>query len=119
MTATTTTTRTPAPAGTPAPRATGAEVETSLTIEGMTCASCVGRVTKALNRVEGVAAASVNLATETATVTHDPSLVPVTDLTAAVVRVGYTATPQPTRTPTATEHMTPGQSSHGADLDAR
>ena len=76
-----------------------ADVETSLSIGGMTCASCVGRVTKALNRVDGVVAASVNLATETATVTHDPSLAPVTDLTAAVVRVGYTATPKPTRAP--------------------
>ena len=114
MTATTTLT------GTPAPTATGAEVETSLTIEGMTCASCVGRVTKALNRVEGVAAASVNLATETATVTHDPSLVPVTDLTAAVVRVGYTATPKPTRTPEPTAEPTTAEaSSPGEDLDAR
>src|ERR1700754_2199829 len=75
------------------------DVETSFAIGGMTCASCVGRVTKALNRVDGVVVASVNLANETATVTHDPSLAPVTDLTAAVVRVGYTATPKPTRTP--------------------
>jgi Cu+-exporting ATPase len=82
MTATTT------PTGPAAPTATGTEVETRLMIGGMTCASCVGRVTKALNRVEGVVAASVNLATETATVTHDPSLTPVTDLTAAVARVG-------------------------------
>lgn len=77
---------------------TSGDVETSFAIGGMTCASCVGRVTKALNRVDGVVVASVNLATETATVTHDPSLAPVTDLTAAVVRVGYTATPKPTRT---------------------
>ncbi|SFC93703.1 Cu+-exporting ATPase [Nocardioides terrae] len=114
MTATTT------PTVTTAPTATGAEVEveTTLTIEGMTCASCVGRVTKALNRVEGVAAASVNLATETATVTHDPALAPVTDLTAAVVRVGYTATPKPTRTSDATE-PTATEISPVDDLDAR
>jgi len=74
-------------------------VETSFSIGGMTCASCVGRVTKALNRVDGVVVASVNLATETATVTHDPSVAPVTDLTAAVVQAGYTATPKPTRAP--------------------
>jgi Cu+-exporting ATPase len=113
MTATTT------PTGAPAVEATGAEVETTLTIGGMTCASCVGRVTKALNRVEGVAAASVNLATETATVTHDPSLVPVTDLTAAVDRVGYSATPKPTRTPDATEPTVTEIPSPGDDLDAR
>ncbi len=39
-----------------------------LSIEGMTCASCVGRVEKALARVPGVVSAVVNLATETATV---------------------------------------------------
>ena len=39
-----------------------------LDIEGMTCASCVGRVEKALNAVSGVQAAEVNLATESATV---------------------------------------------------
>src|SRR3954454_15007328 len=116
MTATTTPTGTDARTGTPGPVAAGAEVETSLTIEGMTCASCVGRVTKALNRVEGVAAASVNLATETATVTHDPSLVPVDDLTAAVVRVGYTATPKPTRTPAPTEPTVTEIPSPGDDL---
>ncbi|GAA3801219.1 heavy metal translocating P-type ATPase [Nocardioides panacisoli] len=84
------------------------DVETSFSIGGMTCASCVGRVTKALNRVDGVVVASVNLATETATVTHDPSLAAVSDLTAAVVRVGYTATPKPTRTPAPTTPAGPG-----------
>ena len=39
-----------------------------LRIEGMTCASCVTRVEKALRKVPGVTAATVNLATETATV---------------------------------------------------
>ena len=39
-----------------------------LPIEGMTCASCVARVEKALKKVPGVASAEVNLATETATV---------------------------------------------------
>ncbi|HET9577966.1 MAG TPA: heavy metal-associated domain-containing protein, partial [Usitatibacter sp.] len=40
-----------------------------LKVEGMTCASCVARVEKALRRVPGVTDASVNLATETASVT--------------------------------------------------
>jgi Cu+-exporting ATPase len=40
-------------------------------IEGMTCASCVGRVERALRKVPGVAEVSVNLATETATVGTD------------------------------------------------
>lgn len=41
----------------------------SLPVVGMTCASCVGRVEKALSRVEGVGKATVNLATERADVT--------------------------------------------------
>ena len=38
----------------------------TLSIEGMTCASCVGRVEKALKKVDGVEKAEVNLATEKA-----------------------------------------------------
>ncbi len=49
----------------------GSPQKTSLQIEGMTCASCVGRVEKALSAVPGVASASVNLASETAQVSFD------------------------------------------------
>ncbi|RWZ55356.1 copper-translocating P-type ATPase [Labedella populi] len=62
----------------------------TLLIEGMTCASCVARVEKRLERIEGVSA-QVNLATEKARVSFPPS-VPVDDLVAAVGRAGYTAT---------------------------
>ncbi len=73
----------------PAPRAVSAQsVETSFDIAGMTCASCVRRVEKALTRVDGVVAASVNLATETATVTYDPSPASVDALAAAVDKAG-------------------------------
>ncbi|MGY1985695.1 heavy metal translocating P-type ATPase [Blastococcus sp. SYSU DS0669] len=65
----------------------------TLDIGGMTCASCVGRVEKALRRVDGVATAEVNLATEVATVRFDAARVGVEELTAAVARAGYTATP--------------------------
>lgn len=58
-------------------------------IEGMTCASCVGRVEKALRSVEGVSSANVNLATGRATVAlESPSVDPKT-LTDAVRTVGY------------------------------
>ena len=67
---------------------------TRLDIGGMTCASCVSRVEKALIRIEGVQAAAVNLATEVATVTYDPVRVTTPELTAAVGRAGYTATPR-------------------------
>lgn len=43
----------------------------SLGITGMTCASCVSRVEKAIARVPGVASASVNLATERADIRYE------------------------------------------------
>ncbi len=61
-----------------------------LQIEGMTCASCVNRVEKALLKVPGVAAASVNLASERATI-KALSTVELSTLTAAVAKAGYTA----------------------------
>ncbi len=61
-----------------------------LLVEGMTCASCVGRVEKALLKVPGVFAASVNLATEKATVHALPSVSAPT-LTAAIEKAGYAA----------------------------
>ena len=61
-----------------------------LPIEGMTCASCVARVEKALKAVSGVATAEVNLATETATVSLAEGA-PPQSLLAAVERAGYSA----------------------------
>ncbi|WP_326538027.1 heavy metal translocating P-type ATPase [Pseudorhodoferax sp.] len=61
-----------------------------LQIEGMSCASCVGRVEKALAKVPGVVAASVNLATEQATVQAVPTL-PVQALLDAAAQAGYPA----------------------------
>ena len=66
----------------------------TLEIGGMTCASCVRRVEKALARVDGVSGAEVNLATEVATVRFDPQAVGLDELAAAVARAGYTATPR-------------------------
>lgn len=63
-----------------------------LSITGMTCASCVGRVEKALSAVPGVLAAEVNLATETAHITLVGELSPAL-LVAAVHTAGYSARP--------------------------
>ncbi|KVN92481.1 copper-transporting ATPase [Burkholderia ubonensis] len=63
-----------------------------LEIEGMTCASCVARVEKALANVPGVARASVNLATERATVDAAAG-VTTAQLVDAVRQAGYQATP--------------------------
>jgi copper ion binding protein len=64
-------------------------ISTFFQVEGMTCASCVGRVEKAIRAVPGVAGASVNLATERATVEFagkpDPAAV-----VAAIGKAGYT-----------------------------
>ena len=63
--------------------------ELRLDLEGMTCASCVARIEKKLNRIDGVAA-TVNLATEQATVRCDPA-VSVEQLVGAVEAAGYGA----------------------------
>ncbi|MGH6647910.1 heavy metal translocating P-type ATPase [Aquabacterium sp.] len=65
----------------------------TMTIEGMSCASCASRVEKALNKVPGVTSAAVNLATETATVhTAGPGL-GMDTLVDAVGQAGYVARP--------------------------
>ena len=66
--------------------------KTSLSIGGMTCAACVSHVEGALTGVEGVAAASVNLATERASVEYVPGLAGVSDLRHAVEDSGYSIT---------------------------
>lgn len=70
---------------------TGAQLDqTDLLIEGMTCASCVRRVEKALSKVPGVTEASVNFATERATVSFQGEL-DTAALTRAVSDAGYVA----------------------------
>ena len=61
----------------------------TLDIEGMTCASCVAHVEKALNKVPGVLEANVNLATEKATVSFVQGLVSLVDFRTAVSDAGY------------------------------
>src|SRR5438132_1221323 len=65
------------------------EAEIVLPIGGMTCASCVRRVERALSKVEGVQNAAVNLATERATVKYDPSVADVAAMRTAVEHAGY------------------------------
>ena len=60
-----------------------------LPITGMTCASCVARNEKALRKVEGVDDASVNFATEKATIAFDPEVVSADELVHAVETAGY------------------------------
>lgn len=62
-----------------------------LSVEGMTCASCVKRVERVLSAVPGVQSASVNLATERAQVSYEPDHAAPEAMIAAVARAGYTA----------------------------
>jgi Cu+-exporting ATPase len=66
------------------------QIETlTLPVEGMTCASCVARVEKAIGRVQGVSSVSVNLATEKATVSFDAEQVTIASLQDSVADAGY------------------------------
>lgn len=64
-------------------------VKTSLQIEGMSCAACANRVEKALEKVAGVVGATVNLATERASIVYDPSKVDEDSLRLTVENAGY------------------------------
>ncbi|MEX1103172.1 MAG: HAD-IC family P-type ATPase, partial [Dehalococcoidia bacterium] len=66
------------------------DLAVTLDIQGMTCASCVRRVERALGKVEGVETASVNFASETARVTLGRD-VPTESLISAVEKAGYAA----------------------------
>ena len=60
---------------------------TRLSVEGMTCASCTGRVERALTALPGVTGAAANLATRSVSVTHAPGVSPEA-LAGAVTRAG-------------------------------
>jgi Cu+-exporting ATPase len=74
-----------------------------LSIADMSCASCVGRVERALTAVPGVVAAEVNLATEQATVTVLAGSVPLSRVLEASASAGYPATSAETAVSTAAE----------------
>jgi Cu+-exporting ATPase len=63
--------------------------QVTLPVTGMTCASCASRIERGVKKVNGVADAQVNLASEHATITFDPQQVQPQDLIAAVEKTGY------------------------------
>ncbi|MGJ8603075.1 MAG: heavy metal translocating P-type ATPase [Marivita sp.] len=71
-----------------------------LSITGMTCASCTGRVERALQDRPGVISAAVNLATQTATVRSLDGAVTIETLAKTVTDAGYRAKPITSDTPT-------------------
>jgi len=78
---------------------TVAEVE--LPIAGMTCASCVNRIERFLRKSDGVESASVNLATEIATIRYLPERTGRTELARTIEAAGYDLKPAPTDEETA------------------
>lgn len=68
---------------------TGGLKNVTLPVSGMSCASCVKKIEKTLNSLEGVIHASVNLATEKATIEYIPTVVAVDDMVKAVRGIGY------------------------------
>lgn len=73
------------------PGQTGEALRAVFAIEGMTCASCAMRVEKGLKKVPGVKEANVNLTTEQATVTYNPSQAAIEQMVQKVEVVGYKA----------------------------
>jgi len=70
-----------------------ADETVTLQVEGMTCASCVGRVERALKAMPGVIDASVNLAAETALIRYSSGLVDAEALAGVATKAGYPAHP--------------------------
>jgi Cu+-exporting ATPase len=60
-------------------------------VTGMTCGSCVNRITRAIRKLDGVTRIHVDLRQETATVRREPALVSNAVLAAAVAEAGYEA----------------------------
>src|SRR3954462_4514236 len=74
---------------------TARTAELTLPVEGMTCASCVNRIERFLRKTPGVEAATVNLATETATVRYLPAVADRTALVGAIEAAGYDVRTRP------------------------
>src|SRR6478672_4932081 len=68
--------------------------EADLAVAGMTCASCVAHVEKALRGTPGVESYRVNLARGRASVRYDPSRTDPQQLAAAISGVGYPSAPE-------------------------
>jgi Cu+-exporting ATPase len=74
-------------------RVVAVAAEVAMPIAGMTCASCVNRIERFLTRTPGVERASVNLATEVATIRYLPDIASRADLVGAIEAAGYDLKP--------------------------
>lgn len=66
---------------------------TILRAEGFSCPSCVSKIEKQVGRVNGVSTIKVHFASARIEIDHDPSVVSVDELVAAVAKAGYRARP--------------------------
>jgi copper chaperone len=72
---------------------TATTTHTILRAEGFSCPSCVAKIEKQVGRLDGVATVKVHFASARIEIDHDPALVSVDELVAAVAKAGYTARP--------------------------
>lgn len=70
-----------------------ATTRTILRAEGFSCPSCVSKIEKRVGRVDGVSAVKVHFASSRVEIDHDPTVVSVDDLVAAIAKAGYTSRP--------------------------
>ena len=68
--------------------------QVDLDVFGMTCAACSSRIEKVLNKQDGVKQATVNLATENASVQYNPGIIDMDDLIGKIQKMGYDAKPK-------------------------
>lgn len=73
--------------------ATATNKKTTLRAEGFSCPSCVTKIEKQLDRLDGVTSSKVHFASSRIEVEHDPQVATTDDLVAAVKKAGYTAKP--------------------------
>ncbi|UOQ86441.1 heavy metal translocating P-type ATPase [Gracilibacillus salinarum] len=65
--------------------------QVDLAVEGMTCAACANRIEKVLNKQQGIQKATVNLATESASVLYQPSVTDAAHMISRIQKLGYDA----------------------------
>jgi P-type Cu+ transporter len=95
-----------------------APVEISLPVAGMTCASCVNRIERFLKKTPGVEIATVNLATEIATIRYLPDIAGPAELTGAIEAAGYELKPAPPGESTATRTLREAAEADAAERTA-
>ncbi|MHA6251827.1 heavy metal translocating P-type ATPase [Oceanobacillus sp. CAU 1775] len=68
--------------------------QANLDVFGMTCSACSSRIEKVLNKQEGVKVASVNLATESASIEYNPGIIDIDAMIEKIKNMGYDAKPK-------------------------